>query len=374
METIIGLILNFVATTITAIGLYYTIKKDSTPSLNILGHATLVNNDNSINIRINDYYSKVGKQRDTKINKVQSVLIEFVANSSVVINKFKTFSVIVAAIFTLIHIIIFYSEFDLFLTQHLKAMLNINNSLWVYIFAYSSLFALIYASIMLVITALYSKELYYQSKIRNFISTTKLTVLKEILKNKFGYRNFDEFPIKTLDKMMHNIAIEKDNQKKRVYNNKIKNPGNRKPYIRSESLFFDNVYFKIIAIILALNIAFTLFFPSNSTSYTSLSSPPAIQIQNEKVCEYGRNKYISNSKSWQKGWKRSAHILCNFTILNTPNGFYVLNSPNINDIKKYSNDKHVKVSGYVKTRDKKFYFTKYSFDSQTPKLVYIPTH
>lgn len=372
METIIGLILNFIATTIAAIGLYYTIKKDSSPSLNILGHATLVNNDNSINVRINDYYSKIGKRRDTKLNKIQSVLIEFIANSTAVINKFKKLAVIVAAAFTIAYIIISYFEFDLFLTSHLKAMLNINNGLWVYAFAYFSLFMLIYSSIMLVITALYSKELYYQSRIRNFISTTKLTILKEILTNKFGYRNFDEFPMKTLDKMMHNIVIENNNQKNRVYNNRTTNPENRKPYIRSESVIFDNFYFKVVAVIVVINIAFVFFFPtSNSSSHTLLSSP-VIHVQHEEVCRYARKKYISNSTNWQRGWKRSAYILCDFTTLKAPNGFYVLNSPDINDIRKYSNDNHVTVSGYVRTRNQKFYFTKHSFDSPRPKLVYIP--
>jgi len=374
METIIGLILNFIATTIAAIGLYYTIKKDSSPSLNILGHATLVNNDNSINVRINDYYSKIGKRRDTKLNKIQSVLIEFIANSTAVINKFKKLAVIVAAVFTITYIIISYFEFDLFLTSHLKAMLNVNNGLWVYAFAYFSLFMLIYSSIMLVITALYSKELYYQSRIRNFISTTKLTVLKEILTNKFGYRNFDEFPMKTLDKIMHNIVIENNNQKNRVYNNRTTNPENRKPYIRSENVIFDNFYFKVVAVIVVINIAFVFFFPTSNSSSYPLLSPPVIQVQHEEVCRYARKKYISNSTNWQSGWKRSAYILCDFTTLKAPNGFYVLNSPDINDIRKYSNDNHVTVSGYVRTQNQKFYFTKYSFDSPTPKLVYIPVH
>lgn len=375
MDTIIGLFLNFIATTIAAIGLYHTIKKDSNPTLNILGHATLVNNDNSINVEINDYYSKIGKRRDTKLNKIQSVLIEFIASSTFVIGKFKKLAAIVAAAFTVTHIGISYSEFDFFLTSHLKSMLNVSDSLSVYVFAYFSLFALIYSSIMLLITALYSRELYYQSRIRNFISTTKLTGLKDILTNKFGYRNFDEFPMKTLDKMMHKIVIESDNHKIRVNNNKIKNPENRKSYVRSESVFFDNFYFKVVVFIVVVNIAFIFFFPKSSpTSYPLLSPSSVTQVQQEEVCEYARKKYISNSINWQSGWKRSAYILCDFTILNTPNGFYVLNSPNTNDIEKYSKDNHVTVSGYVRTSNQKFYFTKHSFKSPTPKLVYIPVH
>lgn len=375
METIIGLILNFIATTIAAIGLYYVIKKDSSPSLNILGHAILVNNDNSINIRINDYYSKIGKRRDIKLNKIQSVIIEFIVSSTSVIVKFKNLAAIVAATYTITYIVISYFEFDFFLTSHLKMMLKVSDSLWVYVFAYFSLFTLTYSSIMLLITALYSKELYYQSRIRSFVSTTKLTILKEILTNKFGYRNFDEFPMKTLDKMMHNIVIDNENQKNKVYNNKTINPENRKPYIRSESVFFDNFYFKAVTIIVVANIAFIFFFSASNSSQNPLLSPPlVVQAQYEEVCKYGRDKYISNSINWQNEWKHSAYILCDFTILNTPNGFYVLNSPNINDIKKYSNDNHVKVSGYVRTQKQKFYFTKHSFDSSTPKLVHIPVH
>lgn len=375
MESIIGLILNFIATTIAVIGLYYTIKKDGSPSLNILGHATLVNNDNSINVKINDYYSNSGKRRSTKLNKIQSVLTEFIGDSVKVIKKFKRLALIVAAVFTFTHITIAYFDVDLFLTSHIEAMLKINDSLWVYAFAYISLFFLIYFSIMLIITAYYSKELYYQSRIRNFIDITKLTVLKEILTMKFSYNNFDVFPMKTLDKIMHNIVIESNNQKNRVYNNKTKNPENKKSYIRSNSVFFDNFYFKMIGFIVLANVVFMLFFPlNNANSYPLLSPPPVAQVHHEKVCKPSRNKYIANSENWQKGWKRSASILCNFTTINTPNGFYVLNSPKITDVSRYENDRYVTVSGYVRTRNYKFYFTKHSFDSPTPKLVYIPAH
>lgn len=375
METIIGLVLNFIATIIAAIGLYYTIKKDDSPSLNILGHATLVNNDNSINVRVNDYYSNTGNSRNTKLNKIQSVLIEFINDSVKVINKFKKLALIIAAIFTFTHVITAYFDYNLLLTSHLKIMLNVNDSIWVYFFAYISLFIITYSSIMLIITAYYSKELCYQSRIRRFITTTKLTVLKEILTNKFEYRSFDEFPMKTLDKMMHNIVIESDNQANRVYNNKTKNPENKKPYTRSESVFFDNFYFKVVAVIVVSNVAYILFYPqANSGSYPPLSMPPATNIQHEEVCEYGRNKYISTSVNWRSGWKSSANILCDFTDLSTPNGFFILNSPDVKDISKHKNDSYVTVSGFVSTPSHKFYFTKHSYDSQNTKLVYIPAH
>lgn len=110
---------------------------------------------------------------------------------------------------------------------------------------------------------------------------------------------------------------------------------------------------------------------SKSTTAIVKSNNFTNGVYNENYTKAKKGTLFIDSQ-WRTQWTKYASIYEGFTKLPTNKGYKVLNSPNPNDIYEIRNENNPEVSGYIKTNNGVFYFTKYSFkNSKSAKFVEI---
>jgi len=281
-------IIGVVGTVLGAFGTFYGIyaanKNGSKPTFLFTGHSSYIHHDNSIDINIDakterkyDYtVSKpIGKKllaiRETK----QRELIEFILESTETIKSLKKIAFGVSVLFTMTYIVIYLLDVQFIGTSHIESVLKINNSSLTHLYIYSSLFILLYCSMLWVVSSFYSRELQYQAEVRAYININKLTNINKKLLSSFGFKKIEEFPVRTISRMIENIRILDTNFKSKRYNSRIKYKPKRK-ILSGKTIFFDNTYFKIISIVVLVNIVYMVLIPmevNKNNLFANISMP-----------------------------------------------------------------------------------------------------
>ncbi len=370
---IIGVIATVVGAFGTFFGIYLTSKNDDKPTFLFKGHSTFIQHNNYVGHEIDDYYyhhKSKKKRRKTTSNQTQKELIEYAIEASKLIKHLKRIALVVSVLFTLIYILLVVLKVKFIGTSHIEDVLTINNNLVVYVFIYTCLFLLIYSSIMLVVTAFYSREFNYQCDIVDYLNVVKLSQIKKILIKQFNFNNFHEFPVRALVRIINNIRISTRNHKAYSYNSRTKHTP-RREILSTKSHIFSSLYFKIILLIIICNVLYLMFAPQSLNKIKAYASVALPVYDDSKVCT--KRASLISGRNWKRGWKKKyANIFCDFTPINTPRGYYILNSPNSSDVYMSSNNRSITVSGYVQSVSHKYYFTKSSFNRKNPKFIYVP--
>lgn len=326
--SIVGVVATVAAAFVTFYGTYVSIKlsKEKKDPLNkttflFTGHSKFTHNDNSVNLNVDNktinYYDYVpsqesGKKPTTEKQKIRSGLLEFVIETSKNIKQLKLIALGVSLAFTSIYILLTILDVHFIGTTHIDSILNIDDRTRIYVYVFISLFLLIYCSILLIVTAWYSKEFDYQARIRDFINIDDLSLFKQKLINRYKFKNFDEFPVRAIVRMIDNIRIWHKNDKAYRYNNRVVHK-RKKEILPTKGIITDNLYFKTIAAVIIVNILYMFFYPplnkSTSQSFASVFEPNPHIAQYDQFKPYVLKRKITRANIRSGKFKSDSNII-----------------------------------------------------------------